>query len=137
MSIYKRTSSARDRDTLEELQEETRDRFGPLPEKVLLFFEYARLQVMADGLRLASVERDHRGGGGLSFRLTPATGIERQELVQLAKALPASVRADGPDGPDGKAAVVRIELPGTTPSEILTAVREVLLQLSHYSKMSV
>ena len=134
MSIYKRTSSARDRDTLEELQEETRDRFGSLPERVLQFFEYARLQVMADGLRLTSVERDHRGGGGLSFRLTPATGIEPKELVQLAKALPASVR---PDGPDVKAAVVRIELPGTTPSEILTAVREVLLQLSHYSKMSV
>ena len=130
MSIYKRTSSARDRDTLEELQDETRDRFGPLPERVLQFFEYARLQVMADGLRLASVDRDT---GGLSFRWTPATGIELdpKELVQLAKALKASVR------PEGEDAVVRIELPGTTPSEILTAVREVLLQLSHYSKMNV
>ncbi|GMR21776.1 MAG: transcription-repair coupling factor [Acidobacteriota bacterium] len=130
MSIYKRTSSARERDTLEELQAETRDRFGPLPERVLQFFEYARLQVMADGLRLTSVDRDT---GGLSFRLTPATGIalDPQKLVQLAKALPASVR------PEGEDVVVRIELPGTTPSEILTAVGEVLLKLSHYSKMTV
>ena len=146
MSIYKRTSSARDRDTLEELQEETRDRFGPLPERVLQFFEFARLQVMADGLRLASVERDHRAHranranrerGGLSFRLTPATGVEPKELAQLAKALSASVRPDREDGPDKKDALVRVELPGTTPSEILTAVREVLLQLSHYSKINV
>ena len=129
MSIYKRTSSARDRDTLEELQAETRDRFGPLPAPVLQFFEYARLQVTADGLRLASVDRDT---DGISFRLTPATGIvDPQELVQLAQALPARVRPEGDD------VVVRIELPGTTPSEILTAVGEVLLELSHYSKMAV
>jgi len=130
MSIYKRTSSAHDRDTVDELQEETRDRFGPLPEQVLQFFEYARLQVMADGLRLASIDRNT---GGASFRLTPATGIalDAQELVQLAQALPASVR------PEGEDVVVRIDLAGTTPSEILTTVREVLLKLSRYSKMSV
>ncbi len=128
MSIYKRTSSARDRDTLEQLQEETRDRFGPLPEKVLQFFEYARLQVLADELRLARVEREK---GALVFRLTGDTGIEPGQLVQLAKALPAKVR------PDGDEALVRVELAGSEPAEILTTVRESLLQLAHYSKMAV
>jgi len=127
MSIYKRASSARERDGVAALQEETRDRFGPLPEKVLQFFEYARLQVIADQLRLAAIERTK---GGLTFRLTPATGIEPGELVRLAKELPAKVRPDGDD------AVVNVALPGTTPAEILTAVREVLLQLARYSKIS-
>jgi transcription-repair coupling factor (superfamily II helicase) len=127
MSIYKRSSSARDRETLEQLQEETRDRFGPLPEKVLQFFEYARLQVVADDLRLAKVDREK---GALVFRLTPDTGIAPGRLVQLAKALPARVRPDGDD------ALVRVELAGSEPAEILTTLREVLLQLAHYSKMA-
>lgn len=127
MSIYKRASSARELDAIGKLQEETRDRFGPLPEKVLQFFEYARLQVIADSLRLASVERDRRG---LLVRMTPSTGIDPSALVALAKALPAQVR------PDGEDAIARIELGGTTPSEILTAVREVLLEVAKYSKMS-
>ena len=33
-------SSAHDREDIEKLQEETRDRYGPLPEKVLQFLEY-------------------------------------------------------------------------------------------------
>jgi transcription-repair coupling factor (superfamily II helicase) len=126
MSIYKRASSARDRETVDSLQDETRDRFGPLPEKVLQFFEYARLQVAADELRLAAIERQR---GAVSFRLTPGTGIEPEELVRVAASLQATVR------PDGEDAVVSVGLEGTTPSEILTAVREVLLQLARYSKM--
>jgi hypothetical protein len=38
--------------------------------------------------------------------------------------------------PDGDDALVRVELAGSEPAEILTTLREVLLQLAHYSKMA-
>ena len=127
MSIYKRASSAHERETLEALQEETRDRYGPLPEGVLQFFEYARLQVLADELRLGGIEREK---GVLVFRITPETRLEPHRLFQLSKGLAARVSPNGDD------ALLRVPLEGTSPSEILTAVREVLLQLSRYSKMT-
>jgi transcription-repair coupling factor (superfamily II helicase) len=129
MSIYKRSSSARDRETLEGLQEETRDRYGPLPEAVLQFFEYARLQVLSDEMGVFSIERER---GKLAFRLGASTLVSLENLVRLAGTLPgASVK------PDRDQVVLCVPLPpASEASEVLTAVREVLLRLAHYSKMA-
>jgi len=126
MSIYKRASSAHDREELERVQEETRDRFGPLPERALQFFEYSRLQILASELRIASIDREKE----LVFKLTARTTVTPENLVRLAAELPARLRAEGDE------ASLSVELPGRDPSEILTAVREVLLPLARYSKMS-
>ncbi len=129
MSIYKRASSASEREDIEKLQEETRDRFGPLPEKVLQFFEYSRLQVLAFELGLAGIDRER---GGLVFRLGDKASIEPLSLTQATKELRGLRTRLGPDG-DGPR--LNIELQGSDPSEILTTIREVLLTLARYSRM--
>jgi len=129
MSIYKRASSASDREDIEKLQEETRDRFGPLPEKVLQFFEYSRLQVLAAELGLAGIDRER---GGLVFRLGAKASIDTMSLIQATKELRGLRARLGPDGDDPR---LSVELQGSEPPEILTTIREVLLTLARYSKM--
>jgi transcription-repair coupling factor (superfamily II helicase) len=127
MSIYKRSSSARDREVLGRLQDETRDRYGPLPEAVLQFFEYARLQVLSDEMGVLAIERERER---LAFRLGASEALSVENLVRLAGNLPgASVT------PDGDGVVLRVPLaPGSDAPEVLTAVREVLLRLAPYSR---
>ncbi len=129
MSIYKRASSASDRETIERLQEETRDRFGPLPEKVLQFFEYSRLQVLAAELGLAGIDRER---GGLLFRLGAKASIDPMSLAQVPEELPGLNTRLRPDNDDPR---LSVELQGNEPSEILTTIREVLLTLARYSTM--
>jgi transcription-repair coupling factor (superfamily II helicase) len=129
MSIYKRASAARDRETLERLQEETRDRYGPLPERLLQFFEYGRLQVLANDIGLSAIERER---GKIAFRLSPGAKLSAATLARLATGIEeASVRAEG------ETAVLRVPIPaGSEATEVLTTVREVLLRLERYSKMT-
>jgi transcription-repair coupling factor (superfamily II helicase) len=129
MSIYKRASTARDRETLERLQDETRDRYGPLPERLLQFFEYGRLQVLANDVGLSGIERER---GKLAFRLGPGARLSPANLARLATSIDeAAVAAEG------DTVVLRIPLPvGSEATEVLTAIREVLLRLDRYSKMT-
>ncbi|HEY7698261.1 MAG TPA: TRCF domain-containing protein, partial [Vicinamibacteria bacterium] len=129
MSIYKRASSARDRETIELLSDETRDRYGPLPERLLRFFEYGRLQVLANDVGLSAIDRER---GKLLFRLGPRTRLTPANLVRLATGLEgAEVAAEG------DSAVLRIPLAaGAEANEVLTMVRELLLRFDRYSKMT-
>lgn len=129
MSIYKRASSARDRETLERLQDETRDRYGPLPERLLQFFEYGRLQVLANDTGLSGVERER---GKLAFRLGPGARLSPANLARLATSIDeAAVAAEG------DTVVLRVPLPaGSEATEVLSTIREVLLRLDRYSKMT-
>jgi len=129
MSIYKRASSTRDRETLERLQDETRDRYGPLPERLLQFFEYGRLQVLANEIGLSGIERER---GRLAFRLGPGAKLSPANLARLATGIDESTVAA-----EGDTVVLRVPLPvGSEATEILTAIREVLLRLDRYSKMT-
>jgi transcription-repair coupling factor (superfamily II helicase) len=129
MSIYKRASTARDRETLERLQDETRDRYGPLPERLLQFFEYGKLQVLANEIGLSGIERER---GKLAFRLGPGARLSPANLARLATGIDeAAVAAEG------ETAVLRVPLaPGSEATEVLSAIREVLLRLDRYSKMT-
>jgi transcription-repair coupling factor (superfamily II helicase) len=129
MSIYKRASSARDRETLERLQDETRDRYGPLPERLLQFFEYGRLQVLANDIGLSAIERER---GKIAFRLGPGARLSPANLARLATGIDQAVVAA-----EGDTAILRVPLPsGSEATEVLYAVREVLLRLDRYSKMT-
>jgi transcription-repair coupling factor (superfamily II helicase) len=129
MSIYKRASTARDRETLERLQDETRDRYGPLPERLLQFFEYGKLQVLANEIGLSGIERER---GKLAYRLGPGARLSPANLARLATGIDeAAVAAEG------ETAVLRVPLaPGSEATEVLSAIREVLLRLDRYSKMT-
>jgi transcription-repair coupling factor (superfamily II helicase) len=124
MSIYKRASSARERESIERLADETRDRYGPLPGAVLQFFEYERLQLLADELSILSIERER---GKISFRMA-ARGPEQ---VRGLASVPGGTVAMETD-----AVLFQVPLAaGSEAPEILSSVRDVLLRLSPYSKM--
>jgi transcription-repair coupling factor (superfamily II helicase) len=81
LSLYKRVSQVRDRDELEALGAEVRDRYGPPPPEVEGLLEYARLRLQAEPLGVLQVDL---GGGRLRLRLHETTPLDPERLVRLA-----------------------------------------------------
>jgi transcription-repair coupling factor (superfamily II helicase) len=122
MSIYKRASSVRGESSVEALASEIRDRYGPLPTPVLQLLEYARLRLLAEKIRVVSIERD---AGLLAFRFDPESPVDPAKLVNLTNRF-----ADAQLTPGG---VLKLPVDGFDAPELLTTVREVLLELSPYA----
>lgn len=55
--VYRKVAAARSEQEVDEILDEVRDRYGPLPESMLNLGEYGRIRVMADRLGLESVDR--------------------------------------------------------------------------------
>jgi transcription-repair coupling factor (superfamily II helicase) len=124
MSVYKRVSTASEEGVIEELAAEIRDRYGAIPETVERLFEYARLRLLAERLRVVTVERE---GDLLAFRFDPASPVDPTSLVKLAGQLPGARMTPG--------GVLKLPITRTEAADILLRVREVLLELSPYPKM--
>ncbi len=124
MSIYKRVSTASDETTVERLASEIRDRYGALPDSVLQLFEYARLRLLAERLRVVTVERE---GELLALRFDPTSPVDPGRLVKLASELPGARMTPG--------GVLKLPIASPDAPELLRSVREVLLELSPYPKM--
>ncbi|MGQ0734959.1 MAG: transcription-repair coupling factor [Acidobacteriota bacterium] len=58
LMIYRRVAAARTEEELTRTMEEVRDRYGPLPVPVRNLADYGRIRVLADDLRLESLERE-------------------------------------------------------------------------------
>jgi transcription-repair coupling factor (superfamily II helicase) len=125
MSVYKRASSARDQTSLDKLAAEIRDRYGPLPTPVLQLLEYARLRLTAEKVRIVSIERE---AGLLAFRFDPSSPVDPSRLVQLAERLPGAQLTPG--------GLLKVRLAGYEPPELLSTVKELLLELTPYSMMA-
>ncbi len=125
MSVYKRASSARDHTTLEGLAAEIRDRYGPLPTPLLQLLEYARLRLLAEKVRVVSIERE---AGLLAFRFDPSSPVDPARLVQLAERVAGAQLTPG--------GLLKFRLAGYEVPELLSTVREVLLELNPYSMMA-
>jgi len=119
MSVYKRASSARDEVSIDELGEEVRDRYGPLPEQVRRLLEYSRLRLLAEKLRVAAIERE---AGLLAFRFDPASPVEPARLVEVTERLPGGELTPG--------GALKLRLGEVEAPQLLSTVREVLVALS-------
>ncbi len=124
MSVYKRVSTASDAEAIEGLAAEMGDRYGTIPHSVGRLFEYARLRLLAERLLVVAIERDD---DLLAFRFDAASPVDPTSLVKLAEELPNARMTPG--------GVLKLPLTRTGPDDILLRVREVLLELSPYSKM--
>ncbi|MFQ5743049.1 MAG: transcription-repair coupling factor [Acidobacteriota bacterium] len=82
LMIAKRLASARDESHLRGLQEELRDRFGPLPTAVEELFAYTELRLVAEALGVLSVERVD---GGLEVRFAPQPRIDLERLLERVR----------------------------------------------------
>jgi hypothetical protein len=58
LTVYRRMAAVRTEDELRKIVDEVRDRYGPPPETVLNLAEYASIRLMADRLRLESIDRE-------------------------------------------------------------------------------
>jgi transcription-repair coupling factor (superfamily II helicase) len=125
MSVYKRVSSAPDEAVVNRLAEEIRDRYGPLPESVLQLLDYARLRLEAQRLRILAVERE---GRWLVFRFDPSSPVEPDKLVALAAGISGAQLTPG--------GLLKLPVGDAEAPELLSAVKDVLLELAPYSMMA-
>jgi transcription-repair coupling factor (superfamily II helicase) len=58
LTVYRRMAAVRTEDELRKIVDEVRDRYGPPPDTVLNLAEYASIRLMADRLRLESIDRE-------------------------------------------------------------------------------
>jgi len=91
--LYKRISSVSTEAELEDLQAETVDRFGVLPEPARNLFRIARLRVAAARL---DVERLDVAPAGGSVTLADSTRIDPGALILMVQRSARTMRFDGP-----------------------------------------
>ncbi|MBI4456961.1 MAG: transcription-repair coupling factor [Acidobacteria bacterium] len=82
LRLYKRISGTRDEEELEKVREEIADRFGQFPHSVDNLFHYARLRMLAEKMRVTSIERK---GQEILFKFAPDARIQGQKLIDRAK----------------------------------------------------
>ncbi len=93
LSLYKRVSQIQSPGEILSLQDEIRDRYGPLPPAVSALLSYAALRLRAEALGIAQVDLS---GSRLSLRFDAATRLPPATLVEAARSLPgASLTPDG------------------------------------------
>jgi transcription-repair coupling factor (superfamily II helicase) len=91
--LYKRISSVQSVTELEDLQAETMDRFGPLPDPAKNLFRIARLRVVAAPL---DIERMDLGSGSGSVAFGDETPLDPGALILLLQKSGRTMRFDGP-----------------------------------------
>jgi transcription-repair coupling factor (superfamily II helicase) len=92
LTLYKRIASAKDFDSLSELQVEMIDRFGLLEPATRHLFECAELRFMAQQLGILKIDM-HDGGGVLVFGNKP--NIDPFSIVQLIQRQPNTYSLQG------------------------------------------
>jgi transcription-repair coupling factor (superfamily II helicase) len=118
LRTYKRVSSARDEETLENIQNETRDRYGRLPYSVEQLFQYARLRRLAEQLGIMSIDRTP---DGIAFKMNENARISPERLMELVRA-----RENANFAPTG---VLRMPLTEDEQDQILEVAQRTLLQI--------
>lgn len=118
LRTYKRVSSARDEEMLNSIRDETRDRYGRLPESVEQLFGYARLRRMAEDLRVLSLDKTP---AGVALKFSENARISPEKLAAFINAREGRVFT-----PKG---VLKLTLDETEQDNLLDTVRAVLLEL--------
>jgi transcription-repair coupling factor (superfamily II helicase) len=58
LTVYRRVAAVRNEQELDRIMDEVRDRYGPPPESVLNLAEYASIRLLADRIRVESIDRE-------------------------------------------------------------------------------
>ena len=94
LTLYKRIASARNSDSLRELQVELIDRFGLLEPATQQLFACAELRLMAEQIGIKKIDL-HDSGGRISFNAKP--NIDPFTIIQLIQKNPKVYAMEGPD----------------------------------------
>ncbi len=58
LTVYRRVAAVRNEQELDRIMDEVRDRYGPPPESVLNLAQYASIRLLADRIRVESIDRE-------------------------------------------------------------------------------
>ena len=119
LTLYKRIASARNEDSLRDLQVEMIDRFGLLPDPTKQLFAIAGLKLMATPLGIRKLDFGPNGGR-IVFRDKPE--VDPMTIIKLVQRLPRVYKLEGQDK-----LRVTLDLPGAT--ERIRSAQDVLVAL--------
>jgi transcription-repair coupling factor (superfamily II helicase) len=80
LTLYRKVAAARREDEIDTVLDEAADRYGPPPVSVLNLADYGRIRVMADRLRVESIDRDARN---VVIKFRPQAKLDPVRLVSL------------------------------------------------------
>jgi transcription-repair coupling factor (superfamily II helicase) len=122
LHLYKKIASATDEGDLMDLREEIRDRYGVFPEVMEYLFEYVRLKLLAQRLRISSVDRKQ---DVFRIQLSEESDIDPEALVRKIQA--GESMTFSPDG------LLTIRLPHASIPEMFQHLKSTLLELSPHA----
>jgi transcription-repair coupling factor (superfamily II helicase) len=110
LSLYKWISSAQDRDELDRIRGEMRDRYGKIPKQGENLFQLAEMRILAEKLRVATVDYS---GEKVSVRFSSDSSVAPQRLISLVSETRGAVLTpEGvlrlPVGPEEEARVAKV-----------------------------
>lgn len=120
LTLYKRISSAPEKEDLRDLQVEMIDRFGLLPDPAKYLFATAELKLAANALGIRKLELGEHGGR-IVFESKP--NIDPMAVIQLIQKQPKLYAMDGPDK-------LRIKVPLPDAPDRFNAAKALLATLS-------
>jgi transcription-repair coupling factor (superfamily II helicase) len=80
LTVYRRMAAVRTESELDRLMDEVRDRYGPPPDSVLNLAEYAAIRLLADQIRVESLDRD---GPTVVLKFRPDAKLDPAWLFRL------------------------------------------------------
>ena len=92
LTLYKRLSSVKSEQALEELQVEMIDRFGLLPEPIKNLIRQTRIRLCAESLGVSKVEASRLGG---RIEFANKTTVDPLTIVKLVQKQPQHYRLEG------------------------------------------
>src|SRR5882672_1768677 len=119
LRTYKRVSSARDEETLSSIRNETRDRYGRLPESVEQLFGYALLRRLAEEVGVLSIDKTP---DGVALKFSEKARISLEKLAAFVNAREG--RVFSPTG------VLKLNLNDDEQDYVLDTARGVLREIS-------
>ena len=94
LTMYKRIASAKNEDSLRELQIEMIDRFGLLPEAVKNLFAVSELKLKAKALGILKIDLGVNGG---HIVFDPKPKVDPMSLIRLIQSQPKHYSLNGPE----------------------------------------
>jgi transcription-repair coupling factor (superfamily II helicase) len=82
LTVYRRMAAVRSEAELDRLIDEVRDRYGPPPDSVLNLAEYAAIRVLADRIRVESLDRE---ADTVVLKFRPDAAVDPARLFRLVQ----------------------------------------------------
>jgi transcription-repair coupling factor (superfamily II helicase) len=85
LMLYRKVAAARREDEIDRVLDEAADRYGPPPTSLLNLADYGRIRVMADRLRVETIDRE---GRTVVLKFRPQARVDPVRLVALVRQRP-------------------------------------------------